>query len=288
MYRGNHFVIILEHRSTDHTKIPSGVANIACLYLFEDEMARPPVPQARCIIESTPGNPDNGEFTTLQPGLRITSAYLPSSSGTFLSTTTGVLVKDGAGNEYMTVASHGFPTECGAQVTHPLPTLGRNIGELIMKVPHTDISLVKLHNGETFSNIAFQNEITAEPVQLRRLAKSMDSRIGDWVFLGSPGGGCIGGSLKLTSYQRILDDGENESEESWIFTSWFYMGQESASSLPDGMCGSAIWREDGDVIGFFRYAPMGGAMKDWCCGTAADELIDRGFTMVDTTDRQAG
>lgn len=60
------------------------------------------------------------------------------------------------------------------------------------------------------------------------------------------------------------------------------MGQDSAGSLPDGMCGSAVWTEDGDVIGFFRYAPKDGAMKDWCAGIAADELINRGFTLVNT------
>jgi len=48
------------------------------------------------------------------------------------------------------------------------------------------------------------------------------------------------------------------------------------------MCGSAIWTEDGDVIDFYRSAPKYGAVKDWCTGIAADEMINRGFTLVNT------
>jgi len=50
------------------------------------------------------------------------------------------------------------------------------------------------------------------------------------------------------------------------------------------MCGSAILNENGDVLGFFRYAPKSGVMIDFCMGIAAQELLDRGFTLVDTSD----
>lgn len=283
MYWGNFILIVLEHRDTDFTKLPWKAANILCFYLYNDEMGRPQVPQARRQTDPTPGNPDNSKYDTLQPGLRITSAYLPSQPDAFLSTTAGVLVKDQVGNEFMTAASHGFPEECDTKVMHPGPADGRNIGEPIMDVTHTDIAFVKLANTESFSNITFQTENIPNPVQLKRLKKVNDFRIGDSVVLDSPDTGCLDGILKLSSYQRIPSDDHGSPRQQWIFTTWLYMGQESAAALSDGICGTAIWTEEGDVLGFFRYAPKDGAMQDWCAGIAADELIKRGFTLVDTS-----
>lgn len=54
----------------------------------------------------------------------------------FRATTTGVLVKDGVGNEFMTVAAPGFPGECGTDVNLALPTGGRKIGEVNYEVSH--------------------------------------------------------------------------------------------------------------------------------------------------------
>ena len=217
----------------------------------------------------------------------MTSNYMPSQPGMFLLTSAGVLVRDQVGKEFMTAASHGFPAECGTRITHPLPAGGRNIGNLIMEVTHTDIALVKLLDTEKFSNVTFQNEIMPEPVQLKRLASVDDHRSGDPVFLDSPDTGCISGTLMRSSYQRGPSDDHGLPDQNWIYTTWYYMGQDSANALPDGICGSAIWCEDGDVIGFFRYAPKSGVMKDWCAGIAADELTNRGFTLVDTSNRQA-
>jgi hypothetical protein len=84
--------------------------------------------------------------------------------------------------------------------------------------------------------------------------------------------------------QRIPDDDHSNPQQLWVFTAWVYMGQGSASTLPDGMCGSTIWTSKGEVIGFFRQAPKSGVMKDWCVGIAADELVKRGYKLVDGTE----
>ncbi|KAK0735128.1 hypothetical protein B0T26DRAFT_737567 [Lasiosphaeria miniovina] len=158
---------------------------------------------------------------------------------------------------------------------HPLPSLGRNIGKLIIEVSHTDMALVELRDTESFSNVTFCNNEMPEPIPLRRLAEAESLGMQTKIALDSPDTGFIDGKLI-----HML-----EPEQSWIFTTWSYMGQGSAATLPEGMCGSAIWTEDGDVVGFFRYAPKEGEMKDWCAGIAADELIKRGFSLVDTTQR---
>ena len=111
---------------------------------------------------------------------------------------------------------------------------------------------------------------------LTRLVPVKGRRTGDFVFLDLLDTGFPEGSFKITSFQRI--------EQQWVYTIWLYMGQDSADSLLP-VYGSAIWTAGGDVLGFCRYAPKDGPMKNWCAGVAADELIDRGFTIVDTANR---
>ncbi|KAG5305338.1 hypothetical protein I7I50_05702 [Histoplasma capsulatum G186AR] len=284
MYLKSYVVIVLEHRNTDPTKLLSQAANIRCFYYYDDEIGRPASLRACRLTDPTPTNPDNNEYSTLQPGLRVTSDYLPSKPGTFLSTTAGVLVRDAVGNEFMTVAPHGFPDECGLIVNHPLPS-GRDIGELIREVAHTDVALVKLRETEKFSNVTFQNSIL-ESIQLKRLASAKGPPEENTIYLDSPDTGCVLGSLLMTSFQRVPIDDSFQPNQQWVFTIWNYMGQDISSTLPERICGSAIWNGDGDVLGFFRYAPKAGVMKDWCAGIAADELINKGYTLVDTTGRQ--
>jgi hypothetical protein len=104
-------------------------------------------------------------------------------------------------------------------------------------------------------------------VLLQRLTHAKGRRTGDFVFLVASDTDLTEGSFKVTSFQRV--------EEQWVFTIWLYMGQDSTDAYSPPY-GSAIWTADGDVLGFVRYAPRVGLMKDWCAGIAADEFIDRG------------
>ncbi|KIW18100.1 hypothetical protein PV08_02387 [Exophiala spinifera] len=275
--------IVLEHRDTDYKILPRLAGGIMCFYMFEDQMGRPSTPQARRLHDPAPGDPDVSKYDALQPGLRVSSAYLPDKPDKFLGTTTGVLVKDQVGNKFMTVAAHGFPPECGTSVYHALPSTGRDIGELIMEVTHTDIALVKLQDEETFSNTTFQNDLTPEPVQLKKFVRCEEYQRQSIIHLDSPDTGFIDGQYMAPSYKAIPVD-EGLPKLKWVSTTWYYMGEDSGTNLPAGMCGSAIWDEDGNVLGFFKYAPLNGAMVNWCNGVAADELINRGYTLVDAND----
>lgn len=205
----------------------------------------------------------------------------------FQATTTGVLIKDSVGNEFMTVATHGFPGECGTDVSHALPTSGRKIGEVIYKVSHTGIGVVKLEPHEKFVNMSFESDYITEPVRLKQLVQADKLKSGDLVVLDSPDTGCIHGTFQAQAYERVPTDDPNVPEQQqWVRATWYYMGQDFGTNLQAGMCGSAIWTEEGDVVGFFRYAPEGGMMGDWCVATVADELINRGFALVDTSGRE--
>jgi len=85
-------------------------ANIRCNYLYEDQI-RPEVPQTRCLLELTPGNPDESQYDILRSGLRLASSYDLSQPGAYLKTSAGVLVRDSVGNVIMTSTSYGFPSD---------------------------------------------------------------------------------------------------------------------------------------------------------------------------------
>lgn len=279
-YWGNYFTVVLERRDTDLSQLPTTVAKLRVSYFFEDQMGRPTIPQARRTKEPEPSSPDNSEYRDLQPGIRLASGYNPANPGEYFETTAGVLVEDNLGNKYMTVASHGFPPGHGSFVYHPSPGTGRQIGELIMEVAHTDVALVKLNKDEAFTNMAFESDILPMPTQFKKFDIAKDVQKGEFVYLDSPDTGLIDGTYIGNARRRVPNDDPSQPEQEWIFVKWVYMGQDSGENLPDGMCGSAIWKEDGSVLGFFHYAPKKGVMVDYCCSVAADELIKEGYSVV--------
>ncbi|KAF7563892.1 hypothetical protein G7046_g235 [Stylonectria norvegica] len=283
IYWGNHLMIVLQYRDTDKSKLPSLAGKIQCRYLYEDEMGRPSQMLSRRMMDPTPGDPDNTQYEHLQPGMRVSSDYKLDHQS-FHTTTTGVLIQNSTGERFMTVASQGFPDECGTRVMHALPAGGRQIGELIMEVSHTDISLVKLQESETFRNTTFQTDVQ-EPVSLKSLTGKGGLKEYDIVYMDAPDTGLIEASRMAPSFVRIPVDDLLEPKQEWLQTTWFYLGQEGMEhALPAGIRGSAIWTADGRVAGFFRYAPQTGAMKNYCTGISSDELIDRGYSLVQTDD----
>ncbi|KAL6408222.1 hypothetical protein AUP68_08074 [Ilyonectria robusta] len=94
---GNFLNIVLEYRDINIARMRWKAPRIPCLYLYDDKMGSPRLPQPRPQTDPTPGNPDQSQYTTLRPGMRITSAYMSGRPDMFQATTTGVLVKDSAG-----------------------------------------------------------------------------------------------------------------------------------------------------------------------------------------------
>ncbi len=209
--------------------------------MYDDEMGRTAALQARRQTDATPGNPDNTEYESLQPGLRVSSNYLLDGPGDFYSFTCGVLIKsDVTGVEFMTVASHSSPVETGVGVFHPFPSTGRQIGQLVPEAGRMDISLVELRNGETFHNTTFENEITPTAIHLKQLRSPRKCKAGDTVYLDSPDTGCIEGSLGRPAYQRTPSDNPLETKHHWVRVQWYYMGQDDGRNLREEICGSAI------------------------------------------------
>ncbi|OIW23255.1 hypothetical protein CONLIGDRAFT_693857 [Coniochaeta ligniaria NRRL 30616] len=255
IYWYSYVIVVLRNRATDPARLPKRVGRLPCGYLFEDEMGRSQAPRSRRLVDLSPGNPDVSTYNTLQPGLRVTSGYMNPTGQQFMATTSGVLVKDAVGNNFMTAAAHGFPAAGGVDVYHPSPQ-GREIGELVGHVGHIDVALVKLVSTETFNNVTFENYDTPTSEALKSLMPADSLRMRDPVFIDNPDTGALEGSFVTTSYTAIPSDDPSVQEQRWIETAWFYMGQEEddTQQLPDGICGSAVMtsRDDGmHVVGSF-------------------------------------
>ncbi|EEQ27769.1 conserved hypothetical protein [Microsporum canis CBS 113480] len=225
-------------------------------------MGRPLNLSALRLIEPSPETLDTSQYETLRPGVMLSSGKHPTE-GWELVTSSGVLIQDRNGHRYLAAASHGFP--CGDRVFHP-NSKGKEIGRVIMEIAHTDVALIELDDKSSFRNELFQNTIApGPPVQLQRFATLQENRVsqGRFIYMDSPFTGYIEGTQSVLATSRILEDDPHESKQVWVATRWDYMGQGSSNALVDGVCGSAIWNDEGNVIGFFRYAPKSGHFLDW-------------------------
>ena len=75
-----------------------------------------------------------------------------------LLTTSRVLVKDGEGSQYLTVASHSFALR-EETVYHPNPN-GVAIADVERRLSYTDIALTQLKSSITYQNETFENSTT--------------------------------------------------------------------------------------------------------------------------------
>ncbi|KAK2744190.1 hypothetical protein FQN55_006874 [Onygenales sp. PD_40] len=280
-YWENFVVIVLEHRETDLTDVPSEIARCSCYYLFEDEMDRPPELPAPRLKEPKPTKDiivDDSKYETLRPGVMLSSEKHPEQDVESLASS-GILLKDGSGNNYMTVASHGFPFD-GARVFHPVA--GEiEVGTVMMKLAHTDISLVRLHLDVHFVNECFENSLGEDtPVRLRRLEKSAHTPMGCPVYMNNPFTGYSEGTYGPWGRLRVPSDDPNEPAQRWIRTRWAYLGQGASQHLVDGVCGSPLWTQQGNVVGFFNYAPQSGHFRDWCLTVVTGHLVDGGYSIA--------
>ncbi|KAE8347319.1 hypothetical protein BDV24DRAFT_157614 [Aspergillus arachidicola] len=186
---------------------------------------------------------DNGEYELLRPGVILSSKRHPIS-GMELHTTSGVLVEDFGGDRYTATALDGVPH--GDGTFHPCAGR-REIGRLSMELGKPDISIVKRNE-----NVQF---------------------IGSEVYMNNPFTGYCEGTCGPHSKLRFPSDDPSEGSIKWIQARWAYMGQGFSERPDDSVCGSAVWNENGQVLGFLRYAEKLEPLKDWCFMVASDSIM---------------
>ena len=212
-------------------------------------------------------HPDNNDYLayadgTLRPGAMFSSSI--HGNGTqYLSTTSGLLVKDAEGHHYVTCALHGFLSD--DIVFHPDPIRGRPIGKVVQRFPNVDVGLIRLESGIRYTNEFFESdEGGASGVTPRRFATS---QYGDIVEIDNPFNGSCASIVIGRNY--ILENNKYHQHDWQIFE----------TKADDGSCGSPILDKNGEVAAIFRFVdrdnPKGGfAVTGGQVETLGLEMVD--------------
>ena len=262
-----------EYRSSS---LPRTIGGYATIYHHDVESAFKGLStHARQIIPDA-STQDTSDYLSmvneLYPGVRVTSATLadnglaPAGS---MSTTAGVLLRDGHGNQRLTVANHGFLDR--QDVFHPFEN-NAPIGEIVERWEALDIALVRLNPSVRFdNNTYFESKIP------RRLLRSAEIPDGKFFSLD----GMSTGVVFMQSQGLTLDFTSRPQNSTNIpyYKMRIYRALGSINAVPRaGVCGAAIVEDEtdeGGVAGFFQNGD-----DDFSLSPCLDELIDCSWSVV--------
>lgn len=233
-------------------KLPMVVARTPCGYVFESQIQRPGIMLSSSRFGGTASVPARGE----------------------LLTTSGVLVKDRRGNEYITVAGHGFPLG-EERVYHPSSN-GIAIADVECRLGYSDIALARLRPGFSYQNESFENTTTSKSSALNQIRSPFELRYPEFLYMDNPFTGYAEGQWTATERLRVPSD-EDVPALTWVRHEWMWMGQ---GLVEEPACGSPVWDEDGNLVLFFRFVISEGPESGQAVGVAATELQKFGFDLA--------
>lgn len=279
--------------------LPEKIANCPAGYLPEGEL-HPPGGTGFLIadghiwgldrVEEPPRGPvDDTAYPYLRPGV-LTCSKSQLQDPTTLVATSGVLIRDAAGNTFMTSVGGGRNMVGG---TVRGPNNNPLIGETASYDSVTDMSLVKLSGLVNFTNETFRNSSgvgTEFPGGLMTLAHVTPWRA--LCYLDSPYTGNVEGNLMAKSV-RIEATPDNLNGTRAVVYNWTFMGQgeghreiynsPNASPgpfLPAGAAGSVVWDEDGLILGFHHHYISSGRWAGFACSVSASAFAQLGYTVA--------
>jgi len=247
--------------SVDLTEIPYRIAGCGVYVQFHSVTTA-----ARRM--NVPFDKDTNDYLahadrTLRPGMMFSSSFLDNGAQ-YLSTTSGLLVKDAEGQHYVTCALHGFLKD--GIVFHPDPIKGRQIGKVVQRFPNVDVGLVRLEPGIRYTNEFFESEGETSSVTPRRFAVS---EYGDCLKMDNPYSGSC--AAIVVGVNHILENAEYHQHDWQIFERGIAANEES--------CGSPILDENGRVAAIFRFVDK---MNPKCgFGVTGAEVEKLGLELVD-------
>lgn len=268
------------------SKLPGNIARCWARYLNERDLHRPKGRQAsREILPDPQGTVDDTPYETLRPGVLISSPVSDDHNES-LVTTSGVMVQNIAGDRFMTAASHGIGHS--QRLFQPQPVGDpREIGEAVVELSFTDISLVQLNHGINFDNTPFDQEGEETPRFTRLLGEATDDQIDMSleVMLNSPFTGVVPGLVAAISFRIHPDPPFHPTENALRYNlfNWFWAGQNTVGTqprLPDSVCGSAIWDSTGRIVGVFHFYIEQGPWAGFSAAISADEIVRAGYRLA--------
>ena len=266
--------------------LPGNIARYGTGYINNRELHRPGWTdlQAKRLINPQPkqGIIDNTMYDILRPGVLLSSKILKEHGHpAVFSTTSGVLVQNKSGDRFMTAASHGIADDRyvwqGDHCHHD-----GSIGQAILEIAFTDISLVKLNDDVTFVNETFESISGVSP-SFSRLSTSEDKFAFTHCFLNSPYTGNMVAKIVAKGIRFESSTHPTEDKLRYVVYNWSYMGQtegnEDRVRPPDGTCGSAIWDDNGVITGLYHYYIEKGPWSGFSASVSASELVEAGYTL---------
>jgi hypothetical protein len=193
-----------------------------------------------------------------------------------LLTSSSILVKDVEDNQYVIVASHGFPI--GEEAVYYSSSNGVIIGDLEKWLDVTDIVLVKLWPQFSYRNETFDSQACTS-VHLRYIQNPYQLQFPDGLYMNNPFTGFAEGRWIGAEYQRVPCD-EDAPSLNWVCHEWLWMGQSSIDSPPDGSYGSSVWDCNGGLVLFFRFVICEGPEAGFAMRVAANKLEHFGFSLM--------
>lgn len=224
---------------------PPLINDVTIGYLFgeeaiEEKALRNKVPSGRVYDDAVYND-------RLRPGVMLAGKVGLSNSE--LLTTSGVCVKSPSGNKYITCATHGFPGGKGAAIYHP-STNAETVGVFAKQFWDSDVGLLELSPRHSYDRETFSTaEYLVKP--FRRLMDAFTLRIGDIIHLNTPVNGHVEGVVLKIDVLRLPTD-EPADPTAYIIGHCVYFGN-GAETLFDGCCGGALWTDEFDVVGQFRF-----------------------------------
>lgn len=271
-------------------RLPSRIANRSVGYMRDEELMRPQwadLPAKRLINpRPTQGIIDDTPYDVLRPGVIVCSqTFKDNAHPAWFSTTSGVQVENSVGDRFMTAASHGIGVnervwQIASQERKKL------LGKAVQEISFTDISLVQLEDGITFSNETFENAAGEVPRFTRLFGEdpARDSAVDGNCYLNSPYTGNMDGVVVMNSVKLERSTHPTEDALRYVLYNWAYMGQEEGDSdkdrPPDGTCGSVIWDDDGLILGFYRYYIAKGPFAGFAAAVNASEVVKAGYRLA--------
>jgi hypothetical protein len=288
------YIIVGDEVNINKTKpqLPGKIANCWAGYVLNKEVHRVQWADLKAKRETKPepltGIVDNTAYEVLRPGVMICSkSYKDHAHPAVYSTTSGVLVKNVAADRFMTGASHGIGKD--ETIYQPLPTGGKKIiGKAVQEISFTDVALVQLNRDVDFINETFENSSGAVP-KFTRLFGEIPGDESKWLsshYLNSPYTGNIEGSIVAKSLKLQQRPPKHPTEDTlrYVAYNWSFMGQlegghSNKAQPPDGTCGSAIWDEDGVILGFYHFHITEGAWAGFSVSVNASEVVKAGYRL---------
>ncbi|KAK3361526.1 hypothetical protein B0T24DRAFT_641779 [Lasiosphaeria ovina] len=283
------YIVLDDHVDIPATrvKLPGRIANWVVGYIHNHDLGRPSwadIPAKR-EVQPLPlaGVIDNTAYDILRPGVLIRSKMLRDHAhpGVF-STTSGVLVQNAKGDRFMTAASHGIGEgETVWQADRP----DRAIGEAVVEISFTDVSLLKLKDDVEFVNETFETDAGVVPEFVRLKTSTEQLPLISDYYLNSPYTGNLYATLVARS-ARLFETSPylTERQLEYIVYDWCYSGQEEGNEgkfqPPDGTCGSVIWNDEGVITGFYHYCIQDGAWAGFSASVSASAVVDAGYSLA--------